>query len=220
MEEFPMEKGYKYDYILWDWNGTLFNDIEVNVKAINISLKKNNLDPLTKEKYLNTFSFPVQNFYKKLGFDLDNNKYDSLAREFIANYIKQSREFALLHNGVKELLQYFSDVGIKQSILSASERNMLEERLEYFDIKKYFEDIMALDNVYAESKAHLGLKWRENKGKDKKTLIIGDTVHDFDVAKDMGIECILFSGGHNKKEDLLNTGAIVVDRLIDLKNII
>lgn len=215
-----MEKLNKYNYIIWDWNGTLFDDIKVNVKAINISLKKKNLSPLTIEEYLDKFTFPVRNFYERIGFDMQRLDYDTLANEFIDNYIKESRAHASLQKGVKELLQYFCDLGFNQAILSASEKTMLEERLEHFDIKKYFEDIMALENIYAESKMHLGLKWRENKGKDKKALMIGDTVHDFDVAKSMGIDCILFSGGHNKKEDLLSTGAIVVDKLIDIKDII
>ena len=106
---------------------------------------------------------------------------------------------AHLHNGVKELLDYFHKKRIGQSILSASEKTILEEKLSHFDIKKYFEDILALDNVYAESKAHLGIEWRKTKGKGKKAFMIGDTAHDFDVAKDMGIDCILFSGGHNKR---------------------
>ncbi|HHU43067.1 MAG: HAD family hydrolase [Bacillota bacterium] len=214
-----MAKRDRYDHILWDWNGTLFDDIEENIKAINISLKKKNLSPLTKEKYLQLFSFPIENFYKKIGFEFEDNEYQILAHEFIENYKKESMS-AHLHNGVKELLDYFHKKRIGQSILSASEKTILEEKLSHFDIKKYFEDILALDNVYAESKAHLGIEWRKTKGKGKKAFMIGDTAHDFDVAKDMGIDCILFSGGHNKKEDLLNTGAIVVDNLIDIKDIL
>ena len=59
----------KYNHIIWDWNGTLLNDRWLCVEAINQALNKRNLPMLTEGKYKDVFSFPVEDYYKKVGFD-------------------------------------------------------------------------------------------------------------------------------------------------------
>ena len=46
-----------------------------------------------------------------------------------------------------------------------------------------------------------------------KTLMIGDTVHDFEVAEAIGADCILIADGHQSKVKLLETGTKVYDSL-------
>lgn len=45
-------------HIIWDWNGTLFDDVDICVDNINWLLKKYNLPEITKEKYREIFTFP------------------------------------------------------------------------------------------------------------------------------------------------------------------
>ena len=59
----------KYKHIIWDWNGTLLDDTWLCVEGINNSLKKRSLQTITKEIYRKVFSFPVEDYYKRLGFD-------------------------------------------------------------------------------------------------------------------------------------------------------
>ena len=56
-------------HIVWDWNGTLLDDLWLSIKAINIVLKRHNLPQVNDKKYLNLFIFPVIEYYKKLGFN-------------------------------------------------------------------------------------------------------------------------------------------------------
>ena len=62
-----------YNHIIWDWNGTLLNDRWLCVEAINQALNKRNLPMLTEGKYKDVFSFPVEDYYKKVGFDYINH---------------------------------------------------------------------------------------------------------------------------------------------------
>ncbi|HHT83966.1 MAG: HAD family hydrolase [Christensenellales bacterium] len=209
-----------YDYLLWDWNGTLYNDVDASIKSINISLKEYNLPLLDKERYMEIFCFPVEEYYKKLGFDFEVASYDMLAKDFIRNFLIESKKSAFLQDGAKEVLRHFHALGIKQSILSASEKDILTERLVFYGIDGYFEEILALDNIYAESKLDLGLNWISKQNGDKKIALIGDSPHDYEVASAMGIDCILFTGGHGKKPELELKDAIVIDDLRQLKEII
>ncbi|MDD4316580.1 MAG: HAD hydrolase-like protein [Clostridia bacterium] len=206
----------KYDHILWDWNGTLLDDIDACIISINKSLTEYSLPLMTRQKYFEKFDFPVKNYYARIGFDISGGKYETLAQDYIENYVAESKVSAKLHDGVVEMLQFFYENKVPQSILSASEYDILIERLGHYGILKYFAGIKALDNIYAHGKLHLGREWvAQNPG--KKVLFIGDTKHDFEVAADMGADCILFSGGHCKKQQLELIDCIVIDDLREIK---
>ena len=59
----------KYDYILWDWNGTIVDDLNINFKIINQLLKERNLPTITLQRYKEIFTFPIIEFYRSAGFD-------------------------------------------------------------------------------------------------------------------------------------------------------
>ena len=94
---------------------------------------------------------------------------------------------------------------------------MLIETLEHNKILEYFEGVAGLSDHYAVSKIDRGkLLIDEFQIEKDKTRIIGDTIHDFEVAKELGIGCILISNGHQLEERLKSTGSIVIPTLDDL----
>ena len=58
-------------HIIWDWNGTLLDDKWLCVESINQALQKRNLPELSDDRYMEVFTFPVQEYYKAVGFDFD-----------------------------------------------------------------------------------------------------------------------------------------------------
>lgn len=206
-------------YLIWDWNGTLFNDVHLGVDIINNLLKNNNLQPLTYEEYRNIFTFPVYEYYRKAGFDFNKTSFEILGRMFMENYERRKYEMNLFE-GAREILQYAKDKGLKQSVLSAYKHDTLLEVLQYYDIIKFFENVSGLDNIYAGSKEKLGLELRKKiKLKKEEILFVGDTLHDADVAKAMNVECVLISNGHQSPEKLKANGNVVISDILELKNI-
>ena len=55
----------KYKYIIWDWNGTLLNDVWLCIEIMNEMLENRNLPSITYDKYREIFDFPVQRYYEK-----------------------------------------------------------------------------------------------------------------------------------------------------------
>jgi len=68
--------------IIWDWNGTLLDDAEICLEAINIMLKKRHLPELSMERYRDVFTFPVIEYYREVGFDFTLEAWDPVATEF------------------------------------------------------------------------------------------------------------------------------------------
>ena len=142
-------------HIVWDWNGTLLNDLWLSIKAINIVLKRHNLPQVNDKKYLNLFIFPVIEYYKKLGFDFEINSFEKVGTEFIDEYTKLQFQ-PKLHHGAKKLLKEVLSRGITQSLLSAATNEMLESLMNYHNLHKYFTKIKGQNNHYAYGKKEAG----------------------------------------------------------------
>jgi len=206
----------KFEAIIWDWNGTLLDDVNIAVEAINHLLHDRNLMPLTLGRYLDVFTFPVQNYYEQIGFNLINEPFEIPAMQFIAIYNK-TVETCGLHPEVVPLLRWLHEHGYRQFILSAMEQQQLEKTVDDTGIRFYFENLCGLDNHYATSKVDKGKSLiSENGLNPERILMIGDTVHDYEVAQTIGCKCILVAKGHQSKERLLSSGATVVDSLDEI----
>ena len=202
--------------IIWDWNGTLLNDIELCIKSINILLKNRNIPEINTKTYREVFSFPVKDYYETIGFDFEKEDFSVPAHQFIDLY-NEGFDSCVLQKSALETLTYFREKGIRQFVLSAMEHRMLEKTLKLKGIANFFEGISGLDDHYAVSKIELGKQLITDFKIDTENVwLIGDTIHDFEVASELGIKCILIADGHQSRERLTQTGGIVIDDLNQL----
>jgi phosphoglycolate phosphatase len=206
----------RYQHIIWDYNGTLLDDVALCVEIINDMLSKRKLPLLTIQKYREQFDFPVKDYYARIGFDFFKESFEIVGTEFIAEYDKRQKN-TKLHSGVPALLHEIKHKGIKQSVLSARKEKKLIEEIKVFGIYDYFEHIIGLDDHYAGGKTDNGFLLISKLGIPKnKILMIGDTKHDAEVAEQTGIDCILVSHGHHTREKLETCGFPVFDELINI----
>lgn len=205
----------KYSHILWDFNGTVLNDVEVGVESANILLKRHGLNELKSiEEYRKIFCFPIIDYYRKLGFDFNRTPYDDLAVEWVEIY-NETVHKAKLYDGIIRLLSDIKDTKTPQLILSATELKMLTRQLKSLGIFEYFDCVLGTGDIYAYSKKDIAVNW-VNKNKPDKAVLIGDTTHDKDVADAAGFDCILIANGHEDKERLIKTNATVVNSVNEI----
>ncbi len=199
--------------IVWDWNGTLLNDLEICVYCMNQLLLNRNLPKLTIEKYREIFTFPVKEYYQRAGFDFDQEPFEIPATEFI-NLYHQELDQAKLFSDVIPVLDYVSRKVLSQSILSAMKHDSLVKSLADNEIITYFKEVSGIDNHYAHSKLEIGEALvKKIKPPKNQLLMIGDTLHDLDVADALGIDCLLISGGHQSKVRLLSKTPNVIEEI-------
>lgn len=178
------------------------DDVEIGIESVNLLLRKRGLKTLgSREEYQKIFGFPIIDYYKRLGFDFEKEPYEDIAVEWVNEYTARESTAKVVH-GVKELLEYFHQNGVKQVIISACEKEMLSRNVRNLGVYQYFEDICGIDNIYASSKEEIALKWR-SENLNEKLLFIGDTDHDCTVAKAIDADCVLVAQGHQSYESLL-----------------
>lgn len=187
-------------YVLWDWNGTLFDDFEICRYTIDRLLEMNGLSKLhSDEEYRRAFCFPITEFYKNLGLDFDKKPFSALAAEYMEINLPLSRDKSRcgLNSDALKTLEAFRQKGYLQYIISASKSDILKKQVESFGIENYFEEIAGIGDIYAGSKAEIALEWREKNGiSPENVTFIGDSLHDFEISKLLSCSCLLYSGGH------------------------
>jgi phosphoglycolate phosphatase len=210
---------HDYSYILWDFNGTLLNDVQAAIASENVLLARRNM-PLIQsvDGYRETFCFPVIEYYKKLGHDFEKESYDALAHEWVEQYLAFAKD-APLNEGVLEALVFFRAGGKKQLIVSATERTMLIGQLSMLGILGYFDDVLGLGDIYGGSKAEIALEWAKS-ARPERALLIGDTQHDFEVAQTIGADCVLIACGHQDRKRLELCGVPVVDGIEEVLSVL
>jgi phosphoglycolate phosphatase len=171
---------------------------------------------LTLELYKEVFSFPVIDYYRKIGFDLNKESFENLSVEFIDAY-NQALGSAPLAASAVRVLDHFKKTGKINIIISAMKQDMLVKSVKSKNLEGYFSAILGIDDIYAASKSHIAIEYVESHGlKVDGMVLIGDTEHDYEVAEEIGCRCILISDGHQSEQRLLATGARVVSSLDDL----
>lgn len=208
-------------HVIWDWNGTLLDDIDISMEALNVLLKQERL-PLVHDisEYRRYFQFPVIEYYKKVGFDFNKTPFSKLAEGYMAYYQPNSLQ-CQLHAHVEETLQYLQAKDIRQYVLSASNLSFLHQQMAEYDITCYLDGVFGLDNIHAHSKAELAKTFvKEHHIHGDEAVFIGDSVHDSEVAHGAGCRCILIANGHEHKDKLLQTGNIVVDVMKEIPSLI
>ena len=203
--------------ILWDWNGTLLDDRAFTLDCLNYLLEKFGYPQRYETAaYLELFDFPIEEYYKKAGFDFARHPYPLLAEVFMARYNPGSAACGPMADAVSTL-QTIQGRGVRQVILSATRRDTLVQQVSARGLHGYFEELIGLGDIFGKSKVQAGKDRMARSGLDPATAVmIGDTLHDAEVAAAMGARCILYTGGHHSRRKLETAGCPVVDRLSEI----
>lgn len=206
--------------LIWDWNGTLFDDLKLCVGVINEMLTRRSLAPLSVERYRDIFTFPVRDYYVTAGFDFARDSFEDLSVEFMSAY-EARRHDCPLQTGVRPVLERLGADGRRQFMLSAYNQSTLHELVDHFGLGGFFDHAMGLDNIYAHGKLDLGRELMARIPEPPAAaLLIGDTLHDVEVARGLGVHCLLVAHGHQSRARLEASGAPVVDSLEEVADVI
>ncbi len=203
--------------IFWDFNGTLLDDAHLCHDILCEMLQEVGRPVVSYAEYLDIFTFPVKAYYAKV-YDLEAVSFDVLAERFINKYKPRSLQVPLT-DGAIEALTHAKRLGFKNVLLSASEINNLYEQIRHFKIESFFDDVLGTDNIHAKDKTDVALSYVKTHPIDPaNTLMVGDTLHDAKVAKTIGCEIVLYTGGHQSKARL--SAYQTIDHIADVIQIL
>jgi phosphoglycolate phosphatase len=199
--------------IIWDWNGTLLNDTDICLESMNSMLGKRNKPALSKHRYREIFTFPVRDYYIEAGSDFNLESFDAVAIEFMDLYFSRLSNADIFIKAI-EVLNSLKQNDMRQVLISAMEHLSLVSSVKEKGLYDYFDHISGIEDHFAAGKIENAKQIvKELKLDLNRTLLIGDTIHDFEVATELGVNCLLVADGHQSMERLENLGCEVAGNL-------
>lgn len=208
--------------LIWDWNGTLLDDRELCLGITNRMLGSRGRPPLSAEAYQGVFGFPVSDYYRAVGLAADDGEFEAASVEFVRAYYDLA-DTLKLHPGVRECLFELGAAGLRQVLLSATPQRFLQPAIVGFGLTEAFDEILGIDTIHAPGKLERAVQWRElasaeGRPVDPSTcLLIGDTVHDWEVSREIGCACWLVDYGHTSRARLQSLGCPVYSHFGELR---
>lgn len=207
----------RLETVIWDFNGTLLDDVDLVVGSVNKQLGRRGVAPLTVATFRDVFGFPIEDYYRRIGLDFATESMAELAADFFGDY-QPGLAACTLNDGVLDVLDAFSLRGVRQFVLSAMEEGMLNQTLRALGIRHRFVAAYGLAHQEGDSKISRGRELVRDFGiRPETSLLIGDTDHDAEVAADLRLSAALVTCGHQSAERLRATGRFVVDSIRDLE---
>lgn len=207
-------------HVVWDWNGTLFDDFDVVLSAMSAACVSAGGTTVTADRYRQTFTRPIERTYERLlGRPLGEGEWERLNDQFHISYNEIYRA-ATLAADAPEVLERLYKAGISQSLLSMWEHDELVPFVEGCGIARYFVRIDGQPGRGGGHKrehleAHLArlAEVLPESVRPDEMLLVGDSVDDARAAQAVGIPCVLLDSGPHVLDDFLASGAPVARTL-------
>jgi phosphoglycolate phosphatase-like HAD superfamily hydrolase len=207
-------------HVVWDWNGTLLDDVPLLVEAANAALAAAGGEPITLAEYRATFTRPIQRFYELLlGRTIRPGEWQAIDDAFHDAYDRLVGSVSLAPDALAALAAA-GERG-SQSLLSMLRHDHLVPSVARMGIDHHFVRIDGLRGEGGGRKApHLAAHLdalAEDVGAvtREEVLVVGDTVDDAHAAQEAGVACVLYAGGEHPAARLAEEGYPVATTLLE-----
>ena len=209
-------------HVVWDWNGTLFDDLPIVVASVNVSLRSVGAPPIDADRYREVYQRPLHRFYEVLlGRPVLPDEMAAIDRDFHDAYhalLDQAR----LTVDARSAVELVAARGQTQSVLSMWWHDRLVPAVRYFGLEEH---MLAVDGHRGPAGAskqnhlerHVDQLTRLFPGRVRRegVVVIGDVTDDADAARAVGVGCVLYDGGSQPRAALEATGAPVAATLME-----
>lgn len=186
---------------VWDWNGTLFDDMAATHIGTNASLAFFDKGPISLSEEQEKFTFPLIHFYERMGVSVDHylEHAEEVGRLFHQAY-NENKSTCTLAKDVVKILEWLQSQNVTLMILSNHYQEILDTDVKHFNIDHYFHTISGNADpatiVSGTNKLErLNDYMTTHNFASENTFIIGDSHEEPDIARKLNIMGISISGG-------------------------
>lgn len=209
-------------HIVWDWNGTLFDDLEIVVASVNVSLRSIGAPPIDVDTYRSVYQRPLHRFYENLlGRPVLPEEMRTIDEDFHAAY-QALLDQARLTVDARRAVELVAERGQTQSVLSMWWHDRLVPAVRFFGLDEWMLAVDGHRGGPGESKErHLAghvrqlLRLFPERVRREAMAVIGDVTDDADAARAVGVGCVLYDGGSQPREVLAAQGVPVAATLVE-----
>jgi len=201
-------------HLVWDWNGTLLNDLALVVAATNVALSSAGGQPVTEDEHRRDFRRPIIDYYGSLlGRAVDQTEFAQMDTIFHDEY-RIGLLQAELADDARDAIATWTGT---QSLLSMWFHHELVPTVDRFGLTPHFARV---DGLRSETgggfkAGHLAAHLEALGIEGAETVLIGDSVDDAHAADSVGARCVLYGGGFTDPAKLREVGVPVAGSLLE-----
>ncbi|MER6190208.1 HAD family hydrolase [Streptomyces cyaneofuscatus] len=199
-------------HIVWDWNGTLLDDLDHMVNAVNRCREAIGEPRVDADTYRQKHCLPIRHFHDRLcGRPVTDSEWATVQRTFAE---QMAARLPPVRTGAAALLFRIAEQGHTQSLLSLTSDAQLRREVAWTHFDMFFQRIDGRhepDTPKSEAlRSHLAALGEPDR---RRVVLIGDTTDDAEAARTCGVRAVLHTGGFETPENLRTAGTPVVDSL-------
>ncbi|MBX7265104.1 HAD family hydrolase [Micromonospora sp. Llam7] len=201
-------------HLVWDWNGTLLNDLDLVVACTNAVFASEGGPTVTADEHRVRFRRPIADYYAEvLGRAVDDEAFGRLDKIFHDAYRLGLTTCALAHDALDAMAAWPGS----QSLLSMWFHDELVPAVRTYGLTGRFARVDGLRaQVGGDRKAESLARHLDELGVDGGSVVlIGDSVDDADAALSVGGRAVLYAGGFTARARLRSSGHPVADTLTE-----
>ncbi|SED26070.1 HAD family hydrolase [Streptomyces sp. TLI_105] len=201
-------------HLVWDWNGTLLDDIDAVIGATNAAFAELGLASITLERYRELYTVPVPKFYERLMGRLPTDEEWTVMDGAFHRHYWVRAESCGLTVGAAELLAARQAAGATQSLLSLAQHAHLVPLVQRYGIAERFVRVDGRVDASTDGKSGHMVRHLAALGVPAdRVVVIGDAADDAVAAAHVGARAVLYTGGSHSRASLSRVGVPVVDSL-------
>jgi len=207
-----MTSSRRFDLIVFDWDGTLFDSTGLIVRCIQAACRDLGLPPPSDVQAAYVIGLGLMDALRHAVPELPVERYPELGRRYRHHYMARQHEIVLFE-GTREMLGALRARHHWLAVATGKSRPGLDVALHNAQLRGFFDSTRTADET--ASKPH-PLMLQELMGQlgaaPARTLMVGDTTHDLQLAANAGVACVAVSYGAHPDEDLRRFSPLFVAR--------
>jgi phosphoglycolate phosphatase len=194
----------KFDLIVFDWDGTLMDSTATIVKCIQASAKDLGLPVPDNKAASHVIGLGLQEAMQAALPDIDPKYYPRMAERYRYHYLAKDQGITLF-DGVHEMLRDLAEQGYFLAIATGKSRVGLNRALDAVKLMSRFDATRCADETFSKPHPAMLQEITRELGQDlKRTVMIGDTTHDLQMALNAGAAGIAVCYGAHPEHELNN----------------
>ena len=192
----------RFELIIFDWDGTLSDSVGLITDLMIQSFLLHNVTPPSRMEVADILGIKLSEAFKILLKEKDQNASELIFNSYIDLYNQSSNKVKLFDGvelGIKELHRY----GYKIAIATGGGRNYLDSCLAQTSIKDFINVTKTSDDCFSKPHPQMCNEiLNELIIEPEKSIVIGDSIHDLQMAKNAGISSLAVTYGAHKQDSL------------------
>ena len=208
-------KNWMYELIVFDWDGTLMDSEATIVQCLQKAAADLGHPVPDEARARDVIGLGLHQALARLFPEADDAQVNALANQYRRHFLDPERPPSPLFPGAGELLETLASRDYLLAVATGKSRRGLDMELEHTGLGDFFHCTRCADEAFSKPHPQMLLDVIDYLGVEKgRTLVVGDTEYDMQMAANAGSHAVGVSYGVHAPERLQKEGALAVfDRL-------